>query len=803
MKAIKYALLGLIGVIGMLVSMFGPVRIPFVETVAKNYYRYALGGLLVILLLITTVLGLFILAFDANNFKSEIIQFVKDRTQRDLLLEGDIKVTFFPKLGLNSGKMTLTQRNSAKVFTSINNVRLYIAWWPLVKRQLVIDHVVIDGIHANVVRLKDGSTNFDDLLASDEHLAPLMFDIDSLRITDSSISLQDELTSQRVKLHELQLETGRLADTAPSNLIANFSFDSEKTHISVKVKLKSRLYIDRKAGRYELADLEGKLEGNAGRFDHLLLDFGGSLDIYPAQGLFTTEDLVVSSTGKYGQHDLSLKLAVPDLKFSNDVLSGSQLALDASLSLPNELFSMTLQLPDFQFANRIFSVPKLSADFDFKSGGRTLRGRFTSPFSVNLEADAPKLQFPAYSLTVAGIHPVLSGEVTAGVTGNLQLDYAAQNAQLAFDATIDDSAVVGKVAVNDFDHPVYAVDINAKRIDLDRYLSSEWTRNFQDETTTFDTAGITDILLQANLHADEIGMAGVKLRKLVANISIGQSMIAISPLTAQLYGGSLSGNVSVATQETPVISVRQKLKGFQMNEMLSDTSFANRLTGKGNIDLDLSAQGSNIGSLRKALKGSVSVDLVNGSLSGINLRRALVHGKYQLGIPGAALIYPANFSDKTGFSELKAMFNIRDGKISSTDFEIQSPMILTAGDGNFDLDSGNLSYRLNTTVSSAINRRNAGELLELKGVTVPISVSGPSTTPNIAIDFAAASGGNVASLVAAHSAKAVAASESAASSYSSVSAASVPGQRKKKDSGLSVTSKAKKPAGDPVKKSQQ
>ena len=37
MKPIKYALFGLAGVIGMLVSMFGPVKVPIAEAMAKTY----------------------------------------------------------------------------------------------------------------------------------------------------------------------------------------------------------------------------------------------------------------------------------------------------------------------------------------------------------------------------------------------------------------------------------------------------------------------------------------------------------------------------------------------------------------------------------------------------------------------------------------------------------------------------------------------------------------------------------------------------------------------------------------------
>ncbi|HEY4696884.1 MAG TPA: AsmA family protein [Gallionella sp.] len=787
MKAIKYALFGLAGVIGMLVSVFGPVKVPFAEALAKTYYRYALGAVLVILLLITVVLGLFILTFDANNFKSEIIQFVKERTQRELVLQGDIKVTFLPKLGLDSGKLSLSQRNSAKEFASINNARLYIAWWPLFKRQLVFDRVEIDGIHANVVRLKDGTTNFDDLLISDEHLSPLTFDIDSVRITGSSINWQDELESQRLALHDLQLETGRLADTAPSNLTASFRLDSERARINARVQLKSRLFFDRKAGRYEFADLEGSLEGEAWQVNNLALDFKASLDSYPAQGSLTAEELLVSATGKLGQRNLAVKLALPSLKIINNAYSGDQLTLDASLYQLDEISSVAMQLPAFEAANRIFSAAELSADFDFKGDARTLHGKLTSPLSINFET-APKFQLGAFALTLTGSHPVLSGEVTANVTGNMDVDYAAQNAKLDLVARIDDSKIAGTVALKDFNRPAYAAGINVNRLDLDRYLAGEWIKLFQDDATAFNTSGFKDMVLHGSLRAGEIKMDKFRVSKLAADIKVEKSMITISPLAAHLYGGALKGSLSVTAHETPLISVRQNLNGLQMGALLAGTAAAGRLAGKGSIDMDISTQGNSVGALRKALNGSVSLALAHGSLAGINLRTALIEGRSDLGTRNAERIRLANFTDMTQFSELKATFNFNDGKAGAAGFEMKSPLIRTAGDGEFDPDSGKMNYRLNATVSSAINRRTGGELFELKGITVPIRVSGPYAAPDIAFDFAAASGGNVAMLSAAIAAKAEAA------------AAAVPVP--KENAGRSAPPKTKAPAAKPARKSQ-
>ncbi len=761
MNAIKYALLGLYGIIGLLVSMFGPLKVPFAESLAKEHYRYAIGGLLIILLILPVAIGVFILSFDANNFKTEIIHFVKEHTQRDLVLQGDIKVTFFPKLGLDSGKMLLSQRNSAREFASVNNARLYIAWLPLLHRQLVFDHVEIDGARANLTRFKDGTTNYDDLLIRDESLAPVTFDIDGVRITNSSVNWQDEMKWQRVALQDLQIETGRLADTVPGNLKASFHLNSERAHSDSRIELKCRLLYDRKAGRYEFADLEGTLEGTAAGFSNLDLNFKGSVDSHPAQELLLAENFLVSATGNYGQRSIEARLGVPKLQFAKGILSGSQLTLDATLSQFDEKWTTTVQMPAFEFANKIFNAAELSADFDFKGDGRTLQGKLSSPASADFET-TPKLLLSAIALNFSAKHPMLSGGLSATATGSMQVDLAERNANLDFNAKIDDSKITGTMALKDFSHPAYTFDLNINRLDLDRYIAADWIKLYQKDATRFDIGGIKEMNLRGSLRAGEIKMAKLEASKLAADIKIEQDTLTVAPLTAKLYGGTLTGSISVAAQGTPQITLKQNLRGFQMNALLAATAGADRLAGKGDVALDISAEGGSIGALRKTLNGSVSLALARGSLAGIDMRTALLEGKDDLGTKNEVRIHEAKFSERTDFSELKATFNIKEGSSHGNSFEMRSPLFQVAGEGDIALDSGSISYRLAATVASALNRRNAGELVELKGVTVPVRLSGPWATPSIALDFAAASGDIVTKRIAAKAAVEQAAAKAAA-----------------------------------------
>ena len=796
MKSFKYALLGLYGVIGMLISVFGPFKMPFAESLAKEHYRYALGGVLIVLLILPVAMLVFILSFNANNFKTEIIQYVKEHTQRELVLPGDIKVTFFPRLGMDSGKMLLKQRNSAREFASVDNARLYIAWLPLLHRQLVFDHVEIDGARANLIRFKDGTTNYDDLLIRDESLAPVTFDIDSVRITNSSVNWQDEMKWQRVALQDLQIETGRLADTVPGNLKASFHLNAEVVHSDSNIELRSRLFYDRKAGRYEFADIEGTLQGTAAGFSNLDLKFKGDLDNHPAQELLLAENMVVSATGNYGQRSIETRLGVAKLQFAKSILSGSELTLDATLSQFDEKWTTTVQMPAFDLTNKIFSAAQLSADFDFKGDGRSLQGKLSSPVSADFDT-THKLLLSAIAMDISAKHPMLSGELSAKATGSMRADLAERNANFAFNAKIDDSNITGTLALKDFNHPAYTFDLNINRLPLDRYISADWIKRYQDDATRIDLAGLKDMDLRGRLRVAEIKTAKFEAGKLAADIKVEQSAITIEPLAARLYGGALAGSISVTAQGTPQITIKQNLRGFQMNALLANTAGADRLTGKGDLALDISAEGTSIGALRKTLDGSVSLVLGHGSLAGINLRTALLEGKDDLGVKSEPRAHEAMFGLRTDFSELKAAFNIKEGSSHGNSFDMKSPLFRIAGEGNLALDSASMDYQLAATVASALNRRNAGELTELKGVTVPVRVSGPYASPSIALDFAAANGDIVTKRTAARAAleqaSARAASEQASAKAAEERAAAALAVKKK-------TAPAKKRVTKAIKK---
>lgn len=748
-SSIKQALLGLYGITGVTLSTFSGFKVPFAESHAKEYWRHALTGIVIVLILIASIVSLALYMFDANYFKSQMVDYVKTHNQRDLTLEGDIKVTFFPRLGLDSGKMSLSQRNSNKGFASIENARLYIAWWPLLRKQLQIESVALDGLHANLIRYKNGSTNIDDLLTSEASLGDIKFEIDSIKLNNSSANLQDESAAIFLSLHNVNVETGKLTDSTPGNVTASFRLESAKPHIDTKVKLNSHVFFELKTDHYEFANFEAEMEGEIGALSNLALNFQGTINSHPALERLVIDKFSATAKGKLENRRLEAKLDLPKLQLDKNKLTGNSLNINTSLLQDEENLTATLQLPAYEMTDNKFQSENITATVDLFKAGRTLQGKLNSPLSIDFEAQ--QIQLPAIVSSISGSHPVLSGKLTANITGNMQAKLSDQHIKLDLKTKIDDSNIVGSFAMNDFAHPVYTFDIGANTLDLDRYLATDWAKRLQDDALPFDFSALKALNLRGKLRSNEFKFAKLKTANLYAEIKAEQASLLIEPLNARLYGGTTSGGISISAGEIPKFTFRQKLTGVQLNTLLADIFPGEaRLTGKGNFSMDLNATGENMGALRKTLGGNASLALARGSLAGINLTEALLAGKSQMGMKDGERSETAKFAETTSFSELKSTFAITDGKVRTSDLMMKSPLFSSKGEGEISLDSGQLNFNLNTTIAANLKRASNGELAELKGISTPVRVNGTYAAPVVILDFGAASGGNLAKLLKAN-----------------------------------------------------
>lgn len=183
----------------------------------NRFFKYSLVTFIVIFL-ITILIVSVITQYNPNAYKPLITQWAKDKKQRDLKLDGDIKLTFFPRFGINISQLSLSEYDSHEVFSRIENIQLSLSLWPLLSKQLVVNKLAIQGLDATLIRFTDGRTNIDDLLFAEDDSPAFEFDIEQLHIEKAELLFQDDKNLRNHRFSNLTLMADKITSTSLNNL---------------------------------------------------------------------------------------------------------------------------------------------------------------------------------------------------------------------------------------------------------------------------------------------------------------------------------------------------------------------------------------------------------------------------------------------------------------------------------------------------------------------------------------------------------------------------------------------------------
>jgi AsmA protein len=123
------------------------------------------AGLVVVLIVAVVLL---ITTIDPNDYKQQIQTQVKKSINRDLAINGDISWAFYPQLGFSSGEIELRNLDgfNRQNLLKIDQAALGIDLLPLLKGQIKIGKLSVNGLVFNLITNKDGRSNLDNMQAS-------------------------------------------------------------------------------------------------------------------------------------------------------------------------------------------------------------------------------------------------------------------------------------------------------------------------------------------------------------------------------------------------------------------------------------------------------------------------------------------------------------------------------------------------------------------------------------------------------------------------------------------------------------
>lgn len=621
----------------------------------KKVLQYLFIALGLLVALVIAVVAYVAATFNPNDYKPQLIQLVQDKTGRTLAIPGDIRLTFFPRIGAELGPVSLSEPRSPERFAAAEQLRVSVALLPLLKKEVQVDRVLIDGLDVRLARDARGRFNFDDLLqrtppaepapaAGSEAGALPLLDIGGITLSRARLSYHDAASGQQLQIAPLEFNTGPLRDSQRAQLALDATISGQQPALALKLGLRSA---------YTPVLAQRQL-----RLDAFELTLNGA-----AAGL----------------QDLQLKLGLAQAEVSAAQIEAQGLTL--ALGAPNP------------------------------AGGR-----------LSLQAQ-----------------------------GRTSVDLVRETAQLALDGTLDSTTLALKAGVRRFAQPAIDFDLSLGDLDADRYLprSPAATPAAGAPATpgpepVIDLAALKGLDVRGALKVATLKVMNLQTSGLRVQLKAQNGRAELNPVTASLYGGGVNGMLSADAAGAQRLAAKLDLRGIQIGPLMKDALDQQPLEGRGNVALDLSTGGNTVSQFKRKLNGTVGVQLTDGALRGVDIANALRQAKARLG--GGSPEGQASGQQKTDFTEFSASLRITDGVARNDDLSAKTPLLRLGGAGTVWIPEDRLDYTVKATVVPTLQGQGGPELDQLRGLTLPVRLSGPYTALKWKIDFGSIAGQRKAEL---------------------------------------------------------
>ena len=729
---------------------------------AARYLAIGIAAVLALAVIAAVAVSIFV---DPNRYKPEIIRIVKERTGRTLAIDGKIGLTFFPHIGVSAEKLALSGPGGKGRFAAVGEARLAVALLPLVAGKVVVNHIELSDLDVELVRYRNGTTNFDDLAGREQKAPaaresepraapaqPVALDIGGVKLRRSKVTWRDESDDRTIRLSALDATTGRLADGARGRLDIATAVESTRPDMKLEVKGTGDYAIHLARQAFSLEDVDLRISGDAQGAKGLVATVKGDVELDPQRELVAIARLAVAATTKDG---LDLKASVPKLRLAPAGATGEPAFLEVRLARPERTVNAKLALSPLVASGKRVRFERLGIDADVKQGGADLAVRAASP--VVIDFDAKTAEIPSLAGEVLATGPQLAqGSAKGTVSGSGRLAWGKPSgASVDLAAKLEDSNLKAKVAIANLDDPAIRFDVTADRLDVDRYLPAQPVAKRTEGAPPaasagapapsgapaavaekpIDLSGLKDLDATGNVRIGALAVRGIRAQNVNVGVRALGGRLDLAPLGATLYQGTLSGSAS-ANANTNQFAVRQQLTGVSVGPLLRDAAGFDKLEGRGNVNVDVSTAGTTGDALKRALNGSARIELHDGALKGINLGEIVKLAGTVLG-SRANVEGQGRAGDQTEFAELTGTFSIRNGVAHNSDLAGRSPLLKLAGRGTIDIGAGRIDYLVLATPVGAIPIGGGRQITALQGVSVPVRISGPLQSPGYSVDAAA------------------------------------------------------------------
>jgi AsmA protein len=639
------------------------------------------------LLLIIVALGFALThLFDPNDYKDEIRQLARDKANVELTLNGDIGWSLFPWLGLELTDATLASLSTpTNPFADLRLLGLSVRVLPLLRKEVQMSDIRIDGLSLNLQRDEKGRSNWEDVgkptnvatantptgnsapadspaTEPDESSQALKLDIDSLIVNGARVDYHDTQKGQQFSAESIQLTTGAIREGAGIPIKLSAFFGLNKPVLRARSELQGELRFDRALKRYQLEDAKfsGEVSGEP---------FAGQTLTYSVQG------------------QLLVDLAAQVAEWNGLKLSANQLRALGELKIRD-----------------LDKQPKLS-------GGLSI---------------AP-LNLREFLTTIGQTLPAMNDEKTLSQFELVTRLSGSDNSLTLEELTLklDDSTFTGQLAIADFAKQALRVQLKGDQLNLDRYLPAP-TKDAKDASAArqaevkasvasagqsgstplpdaptqlawsssemLPIATLRKLDIQLTLTLDQLTAQQQVINNFSAKAQGKGGLLTLQDTRGTIGTGSFDVKASIDVRPAePLLSVQNNLRGIQIESFLKKPDQPSPIKGLLDLNASLSTRGNSQRAWIDGLNGDASFLLNDGVLVDANLEQQLCRGI-------ATLNRKALSSDPRGkdtpFETLQGSLLLRNGVANNPDLKARIPGLAVSGNGDVDLRILSLDYRV-------------------------------------------------------------------------------------------------------------
>ncbi|MFK5915242.1 MAG: AsmA family protein [Woeseiaceae bacterium] len=654
-----------------------------------------------VLLILVVAIGL-LLAFNPNDYKSDVIALAKEHTGRTMVIPGDISLSLFPWVGLELGKIEISNTNGfgERPFAKMEHLQVRAKLWPLFQQKLEADTLIIEGLTLNLAKNKKGVTNWDDLLNNktkssnnasktkaikNKEVKPAFvlgaFALNGIHIKNANFNWDDESTQQKFAAEIIQLRIGQIKPNSriPFELQLNFKDKNLKADISLNTFIK-----------FEPS------------FKQLVL----------MDTTITSQLKLASSTSLLSPE---LRSELIQINLNKQTLNIKQLHI-----LENDI-NIKARIS----AQNILTQPQFNTHINIPSfNPRSLSTRFN--ITLPKMASSTALTKLSSSFDVKGnLNKILLSNMT------LQLD----STQLKAKANIQLE-------------PLYAnATVSIDKINIDSYLPPESKptkgnkkpdNKNKTNRSTAEAALIPLALLNAvNLDADiKIGQLQIKnthWEKLHLVSHSKQGNLRIKPLTLHGYNATINSDLAIQTKkQTASLQAYLNIQNIQAGKLLNDFIKKDKLKGLASIKANISTQGITLSQIKKHLNGKLKIQLRDATLKGFDIhhQQKVLEAKLKRKTPPPV---PKNAATK--IANLTASAIIKNGILTNKDLRAATPLSRIIGHGKVDLVKEKINYVASVKFTSSTSIAAKKRFEDMTVIPLGILISGSFDKPSIDVDY--------------------------------------------------------------------